>query len=118
MRDARLQYGIESLLRIIEPDEERFDFVIEPCSGRRFVMHALTAGGTGYDLHRAGSLGSPGADRDFPHPAARGPGQGCMPAVEPLGRKWRAIVFCRIEHHFDDALDMAIGRHEPPISTP
>ena len=54
---------------------------------------------------------APGADDDPAHAAASGRKQGRMPAEQSLvGQRLREALR-RIEHHLDDALDLAIGCH-------
>ena len=36
-----------------------------------------------------------------------------MPPEQPLRRQRLAVALCRVEHHLDDALDMAVGRLQP-----
>ena len=86
--------------------------MIEPCGDGRFVVHALAADGTGDDLHRTCFFGAPVADSDLAHAAASGRKQRSVPSEQALGRERRIVFFRSVKDHFDDALDVAVGRSE------
>jgi hypothetical protein len=112
VRQARLQHRV-GLGRRFEPVQERTHLRVEPGGGRRFEMHPLAADGTGDYLHRVGLLVAPSPDRDSPHLAAAGREQRRVPVVQSVCGKWLVVAPRRVEHHLDDALDVAIG---PPES--
>src|SRR5579864_244225 len=71
-------------------------------------MDALFAGRAGDNLHRAGAVVTPGPYPDLRHATAPGGKQRSMPRKEPRGCKRLVIVARGVEHHFDDAFDMAV----------
>lgn len=73
-------------------------------------MHAFTTSGAGYNLHRAGRLGAPSSYRDLAHTAASGGKQSCMPSKQPVSSQGLIVVGRRIQHHFNNAIDVAICR--------
>lgn len=58
----------------------------------------------------SGSFVAPSADRDSPHPAASGREQGRVPVEQPLCNERVVEASGRIEHEFEDPLDIAIHR--------
>ena len=46
---------------------------------------------------------------DFGHAAASGRKQGCMPSEEPFVGEGLIIMAGSVEHHFDNAFDVAVG---------
>jgi len=73
-------------------------------------MDVLLSGRTRDDLHRAGAVVTPGPCPDLGHATAPGGKQGRMPRKEPLVSERLLIVARRVEHHFNDALDIAVRR--------
>ena len=55
----------------------------------------------------------PCAHGDLAHSAAASRKQRGMPGEQPLIGQGRRIILGRVEHHLDDAFDVAIGRHKP-----
>ena len=79
--------------------------------GRRLIVHLLPADWPRDNLHRAAAIVAPVADGDFlKTTSARG--EECrVPAEQPVGRQGLRVVGGCVEHHLDDALDIAVGRH-------
>ena len=71
-------------------------------------MDSLIADGSRDNLHRAGGVITPGPYSDLPHAAAPGWKQRCVPSEEPVGRERLIVVPGGVEHHLDDALDVAV----------
>src|SRR3546814_5440561 len=71
-------------------------------------MDALAANRPRHNLHRASFGGAPCAHGDAAHAAASGGEQRRVPAEQPFGGQGLRIVLRGIEHHFDNALDVAI----------
>lgn len=71
-------------------------------------MDSFLAERAGNDLHRTGTVVTPGPDPDFAHAAAPGGKQRRVPRKEPFGGEWLVIVAGGVEHHFDDAIDVAV----------
>src|SRR5947209_908854 len=61
------------------------------------------------DLHRSRVVAAPCADPDLKHAAARGRKQGSMPGEQSLGVEGLLVVARGVQHHFNDALDVAVG---------
>jgi hypothetical protein len=109
MRDA----GFEDEIRVgarIEPAEKRRHLCWNSVRRRGFIMHALAPGRPGHHLHGSAFVLAPCADRDLEHSTVARGKQGGMPRVEPLFGKRFIVVLGGVEHHFDDALDVPIGR--------
>src|SRR5262252_10737881 len=71
-------------------------------------MNALLADRAGDDIHRAGAVVAPSPCPDLGHAAVPSGKQGRMPRKKPFGGEWLVIVARGVEHHFNDALDVAI----------
>lgn len=85
---------------------------------RRFEMDVLLSEGTGDDRHRSCAVVPPSPRPALRHPATAGRKQGRMPREQALGGEGLVIVACRVKHHLDDALDVAVRRLRPPMSMP
>ena len=81
---------------------------VESRRRRRFEMDVLLSNRPGDDLHRPGAVVAPGPSPDLGHAAAPGGKQRGMPCEQPFGRERLVIVARGVEHHFDDALDVAV----------
>jgi hypothetical protein len=66
----------------------------------------------GNDLHRSRAVVTPGSNFYLVHAAAPGGKKGGVPREQPFGGKRLVIVARRVEHHFDDAFDVAVSRLE------
>jgi hypothetical protein len=93
----------------IEPVEERPHFGIGTFRLRCLKMDLFFSDGTGDDFHRTGAVVAPGSCFDFGHAAAPCRKQGCMPSEEPFVGEGLVVMAGGVEHHFDDAFDVAVG---------
>jgi hypothetical protein len=91
-----------------------FHFRADTAGFRSLVMHALPADWPRYHLHGTCIVIPPFTNTDAMHAAPARGEERCMPAVQPLGGQRLAIVLCRVEHHFDHALDIPVGRRQRP----
>lgn len=104
--------------RPVEPVKEQPHFFVQPLSRRRLEVHPLPANRPRDDLHGAGAIIPPCAHPDpMQGTPPRGKQRG-MPAEQPFHRQWLLIILSRVEHHLDDALDIPVGRCEPPEIQP
>src|SRR3546814_12919219 len=88
-----------------------------PMHFRSFVMPAASANPPRPNLHRASFGGAACAHGDAAHAAASGGEQRRVPAEQPFGGQGLRIVLRGIEHHFDNALDVAIRLNQDRKST-
>jgi len=94
----------------VEPVQESPHFAIEPFRRWRLKMNALFADRAGDNLHRASAVIASAAYLDFGHATAPSGKEGRMPCQKPFPCERLVIVACGIEHHFNDAFDMAVCR--------
>src|SRR2546425_3127628 len=71
-------------------------------------MNLLFAGRAGDNLHRACGVVAPGPCPDLAHATAPSWKQGRMPRKEPFEGERLVIVASSVEHHFNDAVDIAV----------
>ena len=74
----------------------------------RLEMDALLADRAGHNLHRAGAVVTPGPYPDFASCRCARSETGTHATKEPFGGERLLIVARRVEHHFNDALDIAV----------
>jgi hypothetical protein len=96
--------------RRIGPAHKALHFGFQMLGRGRLVVHALAVSGTGDHLHRPGCIVTPGADPDVREATVAGGKKRCMPTQKTLGGERGFAAGGRIQHHLDDALDMAIHR--------
>jgi hypothetical protein len=72
-------------------------------------MDVLAAKGTGDDLHRSRLFVAPRADDNFSHAASPRREERRVPAEQPVLGKLFFVLLRGIEHHFNDAFDIAVG---------
>src|ERR1051326_1257280 len=111
MRESGLEHGIDGGLAI-GPFEEGLHFRFQAASGWRLIMHALAPDGTRDNLHRAGLVIPPGADRYLAHAAAAGWEHRSVPGEQALVGQRLFVFLSRVEHHLDEALNLAVGRRK------
>ena len=75
-------------------------------------MHPFAANRTGYHLHGSAGIVAPLAHGDPGHPAAPGREQRGVPSEQPFGAQRLGIALGRIEHHLDDAFDIAVAGNQ------
>ena len=92
----------------VEPIEEGSHFAVQSCRGWRDKMNTFLADRPGDHLHGTGTVVAPGPYPDFCQAAAPRREQRCVPGEEPFGCKRSVIVAGSVEHHLDDALDVAV----------
>ena len=117
MRQRRLQHQV-LLGRCVEPCEKGLHFGLNPVRGRSLVVHALAADRPRDNTHGATRIVAPGARPDPRHPAMAGREQGRLPCEQPPCSQGTIEVLGGIEHHFDDALHVAIRRLEATLFHP
>ena len=76
-------------------------------------MHFLAAYRARDNLHRTCAVIAPRSDDDLAHAAASGRKQRRVPREKPLFGQGLQVAARRVEHHFDNALDIAIGGNQP-----
>ena len=97
------------LVVAFEPFEKRVHLLGKPARSRRFVVDARLSFRSRDNLHWVGGVIPPCANDDLAHVAAPGRKQGGVPSEQPLVREWLVVVLSSIQHHFDDAFDIAVG---------
>jgi hypothetical protein len=75
-------------------------------------VHTLAADRSGHHLHRPARVVAPRADPDAVHAAAASRKQRRVPVEQALLRNLGVIVPGGVEHHLDDALDVAVDGSE------
>src|SRR5437016_13611301 len=111
MREAGFHDKIDVSVDV-EPVEECIHALIDARCSRRLEVHALLANRAGNDLHRPIAVVSPRSYPNFAHTATPG-GKKCrVPSKQSISGKRLVVVARRIEHHFDNAFDVAICRLE------
>lgn len=98
--------------RRVEPGEEGRHVRRHPAGRRCGVVHALGAERPRHHLHRSAGIVAPGPGAGPGEAAATGREQRRVPAEQPLVGQRRVEVPRGVEHHLDDALDVAIDRRE------
>ncbi len=93
----------------VEPVEKILHFPFEPLGRGRLEMKPLAAHLSGDNLHGAQAIITPSSHSHSVCAAVRGREQGCMPAEQPFSRERLGIVTGCVQHHFDDAFDVAVG---------
>ncbi|MNV60822.1 hypothetical protein D3C71_1532990 [compost metagenome] len=76
-------------------------------------MDVLTPDRPRHDLHGVALAHAPSADGDAAHAAAAGREERCVPGEQPVCGQRDSKVLRGVEHHFDDALDVAIRFDQP-----
>ena len=109
MRKCRLQHRLRRRLAV-EPLEEPSHLLFEPLGGWCLEVHAFATHRTGHDLHRRGTVVTPGAHRDSMHPAPASRVERRVPVEEAVRRQQLVVVLCRVQHHLDDAFDVTVRR--------
>ena len=77
-------------------------------------MDTLTPDRTGDDLHRTCPVIAPGTHADLAHATAAGWKQRRVPGEESVGGERLVVVARRVQHHLDDAFDVAVRGHNAP----
>ena len=77
-------------------------------------MNLFFSDGTGDDFHRTRAVVAPCPCFDFGHAAASCRKQGCMPSEEPFVGEGLVVMAGGVEHHLDNAFDVAIGWGDRP----
>lgn len=96
----------------IVPVEKRGHFGVRLSRRRRVIMHAFASVIAGDDLHRSCRRVAPGSHSDLFHVAAARRKERCMPAEESLCRELGFEFLSGVEHHLDNAFDIAICRRQ------
>ena len=112
MRDAGFEYRIGSFAAAIEPVGERRHLALDQRRLWRFVVDALAADRPRDNLHGPGLVVTPCADGDPGHAAASRREQGRVPSEQAIGGKRLVVVSGGVEHHLDNALDVAVSRRQ------
>src|SRR6478735_10387386 len=106
MRNRVLQHEIERRAGI-EPVEKGKHFGIKAVGWGSLEMHLLPHVGVGNNLHWPGS---PGSSRDLREAASASWEERGMPTEEPLISQGLIVVEHGVEHHLDNAIDLAVCR--------
>ena len=75
-------------------------------------MHLLPPQRSRHDLHRSAGIIAPAGDVDLGQARVTGRKQRRMPGEQAFPRYRRMAIRRRIQHHLDDALDVAIDRRQ------
>ena len=92
---------------------EILDLIRQTVRRRGFVVDFLPSQRARYDLHRSVSVVAPRRNIDPGHAAASRREEGGVPVKQPFIGQGFVEFFRGVEHHFDNALNIPVSRHEP-----
>ncbi|MNE48976.1 hypothetical protein D3C80_1434680 [compost metagenome] len=111
MGDAGLENGIRR--RRFEPLEKARHFRVQPRRLRGLIVDELTSDRSRHDLHGVALGRAPRPDSDAAHATAPRGEKRRVPPEQPLRGQRLSKVLRSVEHHFNDAFDVAIRFDQP-----
>lgn len=107
MRHTRLKHEVGRAL-FLELGEEVFHFRAKAHGRWSFIMNTLLSDRPRNHLQGALLVLAPAAHLDFRQATSAGREKRGLPVKQALHRQRVIVVQCRIEHHFDNALDVTV----------
>lgn len=103
--------GIDRIF-VLEPIEEDSPLAWKGLRLGRFEMNPFLSDRARDDLHRSRTVVPPGSGADFGHATMACREQRGMPREQSFLRQALVVAAYRVQHRFDNAFDLAVGRLE------